>query len=783
MNAPSRRVIHAVEKHHDFEAGERRRKDAAVATWNTLYLNHGVIPAHYTNYQRSAKAIGDSRDLPYLKDVLEFGMKQAGPEDVIFLTNDDIHVHPDIPDLLRFNCSLYEAVSAQRLDYQHGVPAFSQNGRWSHASVNSGRDLFAFTRAWLERNWDAIPDFILGASEWDWCLAGIIRKEKGLPITNQNMVEPLFPAELPLGYLVHVNHGAAWIRPENVNQSPSQIWNKELFKAWLALHVPSFRLSTYPGPTPPAMPAKQTISVRRTNSLGDVLAATCVADALIRQGHDVVFQSHPNAHPILRRHPKLKAVTEPNVLPVVDLDGAYENHPQRKTRHFAEMFFERANAQLAPFGINLGVPTNFAPRIVSMPNTRQEVAILMEPHPKPWVMICPRSQSFKHRSVPNPVWASAAGQIHGTKFWLGLDASPSSNIVDLQCRHVDRLIEFIGLADLLVTTDTGPMHIAASMGTPIVAIEQSSSPELHLSDQRDFVVIRPVGLNCLNCQQERCHLDPNDPPCQYLHVEQIVEAANARLRSVETEDASAIICVYKPDVQRLNKCIAHVINQVQEIVVVANLDTPWPLQGAIQHHKIRYVQRKQAGIGYSKNANFGVRHSNGKFIYLCNDDCFIEPNVIETLRGEMKPDIGAVTHTLRYENGTIQYAGKYREAGGRGFGHIDHRAIISRYTHPVYQESVCGCSMLVRRKAYYDADGYTENLRLYSEDDWLGMSLRKAGWRIVFTPHCSGVHMEHQSTKHVHDLNSILVESSALFAKEWGWYFDKNKDPNALGTF
>ena len=41
--------------------------------------------------------------------------------------------------------------------------------------------------------------------------------------------------------------------------------------------------------------------------------------------------------------------------------------------------------------------------------------------------------------------------------------------------------------------------------------------------------------------------------------------------------------------------------------------------------------------------------------------------------------------------------------------------------------------------------------------------MRLHGWKILFTPHARGVHLNHQSTKKIGDLNRIMRESNAIF--------------------
>jgi ADP-heptose:LPS heptosyltransferase/GT2 family glycosyltransferase len=527
---------------------------------------------------------------------------------------------------------------------------------------------------------------------------------------------------------------------------------------------------------------KRTVVIRRSSSLGDVLAATCVATHLSNQGFDIHWQAMPEMHPLLRRHPKIKSYSEPSGDCDINLDGCYETDPNRCKRHFADMFIEKANLDLQRHGIAIPKVINYAPRINSDEPLRKRIEHELRDHPRPWVFICPRSNSFINRTVPNAIWTIVAPQIHGTKFWLGNDPAPQG-IVDVQCRTVESLVEFIAAADLLITVDSGPLHIAASLGTPIVAINQASSPAVHLSNQRDWICVEP-DLNCLNCQQNACPLDPQAPPCQRIPPELIVNATNARLRSVTTMEVSASIAVFKPDMHKLNRAIEAVGPQVSEIVVTGDLDTPWPLK-LVNNPKVKAVRMPAKETGYGRKQNYGIRHTNGRFIMMVNDDCYLEPDVVNKCREQMHEDVAVVSHLLLYPNHTIQYCGKQRPAGAMCFGHINLKMPASRvpFKNPVEQESVCGCSILVRREAFYEVNGFDERYRLTSEDDHLAMAVRQAGWRVIFHPGAMGIHEEHASVKKTVGFEMMMREASAEFAQYWKEYFKHNPNPHLVGNF
>ena len=230
---PQRFLLHAVERHEEANLRERERKQSAWATWDELYASHGVIPCHLWNYPRTALDIGDSRPLPYLKDVLSFAMQQAGDDDIIFFTNDDNMLHPDLPSFLKFHVSVYGALAMRRCEFQRPPPPLTSREHWvgMHTS-HCGRDLFAFQCSWLKERFDSIPDFILGAPEWDFGITCLIRQSFGITSDSRNIFDLVWPAEIGPSYVGHVMHQSVWAKPNVNTSSPANKHNRRLFSEW-----------------------------------------------------------------------------------------------------------------------------------------------------------------------------------------------------------------------------------------------------------------------------------------------------------------------------------------------------------------------------------------------------------------------------------------------------------------------------------------------------------------------------------------------------------------------
>ncbi len=180
-------------------------------------------------YSRNACGIGDPRMLPYLKDIINRGRDLASwSDDVVLWCNDDVQLDPRIVGWCYSKVIKAGAMSMRRTE--PGKPR-----------DHMGRELFAFTGAWLDENWDKIPDFILGCPFFDLILAAIIRKERGIDSTTNNLKIDYPVADAEERYAIHEPHLSSWSGVHE-HTFPANIHNKKLAKEWCAAHMPSLKL-------------------------------------------------------------------------------------------------------------------------------------------------------------------------------------------------------------------------------------------------------------------------------------------------------------------------------------------------------------------------------------------------------------------------------------------------------------------------------------------------------------------------------------------------------------
>jgi 3-deoxy-D-manno-octulosonic-acid transferase/heptosyltransferase-1 len=103
------------------------------------------------------------------------------------------------------------------------------------------------------------------------------------------------------------------------------------------------------------------------------------------------------------------------------------------------------------------------------------------------------------------------------------------------CQNVAGQTDLFELGELyrrcavVITNDSGPMHLAAAVGTPVVAIFGPTDPALTGPYGKQHVVIRS-GIPCSPCMKGECFHAPRMECMQLISVEQVLSAAGPFIR-------------------------------------------------------------------------------------------------------------------------------------------------------------------------------------------------------------------------------------------------------------
>ena len=172
-----------------------------------------------------------------------------------------------------------------------------------------------------------------------------------------------------------------------------------------------------------------------------------------------------------------------------------------------------------------GAPEITAPKLESDPATcAQAVARFgLEPQAAPIAALCPGAEYGPAKQWPPHHFADLAKQLldAGWQVWLfgsANDASATWQINEAtigRCRDLagvtslGEACDLLSLARVVVTNDSGLMHVAAALGRPVVCIYGSSDPGF-TPPLTVHATILSLGLECSPCFARTCPLGHTD---------------------------------------------------------------------------------------------------------------------------------------------------------------------------------------------------------------------------------------------------------------------------------
>ncbi|WP_146604457.1 glycosyltransferase family 2 protein [Rhodoplanes roseus] len=231
---------------------------------------------------------------------------------------------------------------------------------------------------------------------------------------------------------------------------------------------------------------------------------------------------------------------------------------------------------------------------------------------------------------------------------------------------------------------------------------------------------------------------------------------------------------------------------LEVLVLVSEAATADPeraafLDGLAADARVRLVVGPDRPFNYSEVNNRGAAQATGDVLCLLNDDTeALRPDWLAGLAARVaQPGVAAAGAMLLYPDGTIQHAGVLLGLGGVA-GHVGHReprgsaGPFGRLALEQDVAAVTAACMAVRTEVFRAVGGLDEGLPLAYNDVDLCLRIRRAGWRIVWTPAAELVHHESASLGRHDTAHAIrFAEDVRLMRHRWGPDLDADPYYNA----
>ena len=184
---------------------------------------------------------------------------------------------------------------------------------------------------------------------------------------------------------------------------------------------------------------------------------------------------------------------------------------------------------------------DFRPALTTKPSAKKKIfdRLGLQLSDKPALAICPGAAFGPAKRWPIEKFAEVARlQLKkGWQIWLmgsNQDSKLTKEISDLKLNDIydlagrtslEEAVDLLSAASYVVSNDSGLMHVAAAVDTPIIAIYGSTSPRINppLSPQ---ATVLWKNLSCSPCNQRTCPLVHTD--ClQKLHVDCVTDVLSS----------------------------------------------------------------------------------------------------------------------------------------------------------------------------------------------------------------------------------------------------------------
>jgi N-acetylglucosaminyl-diphospho-decaprenol L-rhamnosyltransferase len=204
----------------------------------------------------------------------------------------------------------------------------------------------------------------------------------------------------------------------------------------------------------------------------------------------------------------------------------------------------------------------------------------------------------------------------------------------------------------------------------------------------------------------------------------------------------AAVVVSHGQARDVERCLAALVPQVDEVVVVANV----PGSVGALPDGVRLLENDRRR-GFAANVNSGVRETTAELVCSVNPDAVPRPGAVSVLRTFVESHVrcGVAGPQMVYPDGSWQPSRRrFPTVSGTLVRRTPLRRILrpsrahymldERPTEPAPADWMLAGFLLMRRSMLDELGGFDEGFRLYGEEIDLCYRAAKAGWERWYVP-------------------------------------------------
>ncbi len=217
--------------------------------------------------------------------------------------------------------------------------------------------------------------------------------------------------------------------------------------------------------------------------------------------------------------------------------------------------------------------------------------------------------------------------------------------------------------------------------------------------------------------------------------------------------------------ENLVTSLRHALDGIEsEIIIVDNSSDDDTVDFLKRNHPDIELIENRTNVGFGKANNQGLKISSGEFLLLINPDAIVEENTIKEMLAfvNLHPEAGASSCKVLNADGTLQKTCRrgfptpwvaFTKISGLSslfprtkiFGRYNLTYLDSEEVHEV--DAIGGSFMFIPRKVFENVGGFDEDYFMYGEDLDLCYKIKKAGYKVYYTPQTTAIHFKGESTR------------------------------------
>jgi GT2 family glycosyltransferase len=236
----------------------------------------------------------------------------------------------------------------------------------------------------------------------------------------------------------------------------------------------------------------------------------------------------------------------------------------------------------------------------------------------------------------------------------------------------------------------------------------------------------------------------------------------------------------------LRSIAAHGGGIAREVILFDNGSTDGSPETATGDLPDIRVIRSAENLGFSAANNAAAKTAAGEYLLFLNTDTVLNGNSLAPMMGwlDEHPDAGAIGPKLLFADGQFQFSsGRLPGVGVEFQQMIMHtltrksRKFFTPLFRPLFSGVratgwVTGACLMVRSAVFREVGGFDEEMFMYFEDKDLCKRIADAGWKVVYVPVASVVHVLAGSSRNVGNSRIEEIYRSSqrrYYRKHHGW--------------